>query len=199
MQFTYFKNAEKLAAWVEGKTICDSCGETRKCFDATLFYGEEEMEAICPECLATGKLYDKEIFTCEGDRENLIAQLKDLFPEYTPDQIEQIAERKTKELERTTPHLITWQDWPWPCADGDYCIFIGFGSKPLYKKRAGDTLAEDFFMESFYDANNYDEALWNDLPDKEIRTYEQSADYNKLFYVFENKSGTRWITVWDEN
>jgi uncharacterized protein CbrC (UPF0167 family) len=64
--------------------------------------------------------------TCDGDINELIRQLKDLNPLLTETEIDELAKLKTTELEKKTPKLITWQDWSWPCAEGDYCKFIGY-------------------------------------------------------------------------
>jgi uncharacterized protein CbrC (UPF0167 family) len=149
-------------------------------------------------CLSNGLLNDKDVFTCEGDIEELKRQLKVLNPTLDYLEIESVAQQKTKELEKTTPHLITWQDWSWPCADGDYCKFVGFGSKPLYRNLAADLQTEDFFKNSFYDKDSDTEYLWKEaLPDKEIRNYEDSNKYGTLFYIFKSLNSNKILTVWD--
>lgn len=130
--FKYFDKPEVFVGLIENPTTCDTCKSLKLCFDAELFYGTETLTAVCPECLANGELYDRDVFTCEGDIKQLKVQIAQLKPSLTPQEIENIASQKTLELEKTTPHLVTWQDWAWPCVDGDYCKFIGYGSKPLY-------------------------------------------------------------------
>lgn len=141
---------------------------------------------------------DKDVFTCCGDVEELKRQLKVLNPTLSELEIEHIGQQKTTELEKTTPKLITWQDWNWPCADGDYCKFIGFGSKPFYKNLATNLPTEDFFKNSFYDNDSDIDYLWKEaLPDKEIKNYEDSNNYGTLFYVFKSLNSDKILTIWD--
>ena len=201
MTFTYFENPFKFSPLSEGLTSCDLCGQEKICFDATLFYGEEQITGICPECLADGKLTDMDIFTCDGDVEELRSQLKGIHPEWRDKEIEDEVARKTSVLEKTTPHLVTWQDWEWPCVDGDYCKFIGYGSKPLYASLAPGTDGEQLFKNSFYDVSD-DEAdidgFWEDsLPGDAINDYEASTDFDTLFYVFKSLHSDTIVTVWD--
>lgn len=201
MTFTYFENPLKFSPLKDGLTNCAICEQEKICFDATLFYGEEQIIAICPECLADGKLTDMDIFTCEGDVEELRSQVKGIHPEWRDIEIEDEVARKTSVLEKTTPHLVTWQDWEWPCVDGDYCKFIGYGSKPLYASLAPGTDGEQLFKNSFYDVSD-DEAdidgFWEDsLPEDAINDYEASTDFDTLFYVFKSLHSDTIVTVWD--
>lgn len=167
MTFKYFDNPELYVGLCDTETICDTCGQTKLCFDAEAFYGSADLTFICPNCSESGKLINIDAFTCEGDIINLIEQLKQLNPSFTDDEIQKIANQKTIELEKTTPHLMTWQDWNWPAVDGDYCKFIGYGSKPFYSNLAKDIPVEEFFKASFYEPEFYNESLWTDeLPDK---------------------------------
>jgi uncharacterized protein CbrC (UPF0167 family) len=201
MDFTYFENPLKFSPLKEGLTLCDTCAQEKICFDTELFYGEDSVTAICPECLAGGKLMDRDIFTCQGDIEELQRQLKDLHPTWSNKDLEDDAAKKTSVLEKTTPHLVTWQDWEWPCADGDYCKFIGYGSKALYASLAPDTDGEQLFKNSFYDSMEEEEdieSFWeNILPEEEINDYEESADFDTLFYVFKSLHSDTIVTVWD--
>ena len=195
--FKYIDKPELLVGLKDQSSICDTCKELKVCYDATSFYGTGDLSSICPECLAEGKLYDKDVFTCEGDIEDLKAQLKWLNPTLTDEEIEEIANQKTLELEKTTPHLITWQDWKWPCADGDYCRFIGYGSKPLYEELAMGTSAKEFFRSSFYSIEEYFDHLWDGvLSDKLILNFEDSSKLASVFYVFKSLHSDRIITIW---
>jgi len=118
-------------------------------------------------------------------------------------QIDDIANQNTTELEKTTPHLVTWQDWSWPCADGDYCKFIGYGSRPFYNSLATTTTGEQLFKNSFYynlkDDSDID-YLWQDvLPEKEVKDYNDSSELATLFYVFKSLHSDTIITIWDCN
>jgi uncharacterized protein CbrC (UPF0167 family) len=196
--FKYIDKPELLVGLKDHSSICDTCKELKVCYDATSFYGSEDLTSICPECLAGGKLYNKNVFTCDGDIEELKGQLKWLNPALNDEEIEIIANQRTLELEKTTPHLITWQDWRWPCADGDYCRFIGYGSKPLYQQLAKDSSGKDFFRNSFYSIEEYFDHLWDGvLSDKLISNFEESNKFSSVFYVFKSLYSERVITLWD--
>ncbi|MBA4849545.1 CbrC family protein [Emticicia sp. BO119] len=196
--FKYFDKPEVFTGLKDTASPCDTCGEVKMCFDAELFYGWEELSSICPDCLASGKLYDKNVFTCQGDIEELKGQLKWMNPSLDNEEIHRVAIQKTFELEKTTPHLIKWQDWNWPCADGDYCKFIGYGSKPLYEELAQGASAKDFFRNSFYSIEEYFDHLWDGvLSDKRISNFEDSNKFVSVFYVFRSLHSDRIITIWD--
>lgn len=201
LNFTYFENPIKYSPLKEGLTICDTCEQEKICFDAELFYGEDSITAICPECLAGGKLMDKDVFTCEGHIEELRSQLKDIHPEWSVKEIEDDVVWKSSVLEKTTPYLVTWQDWEWPCADGDYCKFIGYGSKELYASLAPGTDREQLFKNSFYDIvleDDHIDSFWEGtLPEQAIKDYEESTDFDTLFYVFKSLHSDIIVTVWD--
>jgi uncharacterized protein CbrC (UPF0167 family) len=198
MTFKYYDKPELFTGFRDTETTCDTCGQEKICFDAAAFYGTEDLKSICPDCLLGGQLNDKNVFTCNGDIEELERQLKVLNPTLTDLEIENIAKQKTTELEKTTPHLVTWQDWSWPCADGDYCKFIGFGSKPFYKSLTTDLPTEDFFKNSFFDSNSDTDYLWKKaLPNKEIKNYQDSNKYGTLFYVFRSLNSDKILTMWD--
>lgn len=201
MTFTYFENPLKFSPLSDGLTTCAICGKEKICFDASLFYGEDQIDAICQECLTEGKLKDKNIFTCQGDAEELQRQLKDLHPTWSDEQLDEDVSRKTFSLEKTTPHLVTWQDWEWPCADGDYCKFIGYGSKPLYASLAPGTDGKQLFNHSFYytiEEDSDTESFWDVLlPKDEINDYEASTDLDTLFYVFRSLHSNIIVTLWD--
>lgn len=198
MDFKYLEKADKFVEFRDNEVKCAVCGKTKICFDAEAFRGQDEFDSVCPECLRTGKLSKYDISTCDGDLHELKKQLKDKNPNLLDSEIEKIAQDKTIELETTTPHLVTWQDWFWPCADGDYCKFIGFGSKPLYEDLAGEIEVVDFFKDSFYQNESYFDYLWDDvLADEEISNYEDSNEYGTLFYVFKSLHSDQIITIWD--
>jgi uncharacterized protein CbrC (UPF0167 family) len=197
MTFKYYDKPELFTGFRDTKTTCGTCGQEKFCFDAEAFYGTEDLTSICPDCLMGGQLNDKNIFTCNGDIEELKRQLKILNPTLTKIEIESIAQQKTTELEKTTPHLVTWQDWNWPCADGEYCKFIGFGSKPLYNEIAKYENVELFFKNSFYNSNYYEEYLWEEVPEKMILNYTESEQYFTLFYVFKSLNSDKILTIWD--
>lgn len=201
MQFRYFDKPELFTGYIDEPAECDICGKETTCFDATLFYGEDELEAVCPACLAAGKLNKRDIFTNQGDSSELKRQLIQLNPKLSDTEINKLVKQKTTELEKTTPHLISWQDWDWPSADGDYCSFIAYGSKPFFEKIANGHNAKEVFKESIYYSMEDDtdaDMLWeDDMPEKEIKNYDDSSQYTTLFYVFKSLHSDKIITIWD--
>ena len=190
----YFKNADKLLPKTDNEVECACCHKIKTCFQAT------QNESVCEDCLTTGQLSKLDLSNCHGDIDELKRQLNALNPNYSEKEIDKIAKLKTEELEITTPQLVTWQDWDWPCADGDYCIFIGYGSQPFYNKLAKNNNGRELFETSFYykikDVS--DATLWeNLLSEKEISNYEDSNEYGVLFYVFKSLNSDKIITTWD--
>lgn len=202
VKFQYFAQPEKFGAFLEDETICACCQQTKHCLDASTFYGEEEIAAICLECLANGELKSRDIFTCEGDVEELTEQIQALHPEWSAAEVEKSVAEKTEMLEKTTPKVVSWQDWVWPCADGDYCTFIGYGSKALYNRLAKDKDGDWLFQRSIYHRLKYQadsDELWEEsMPAKEIKDEAASQDYELLFYVFKSRSSDQLVTIWDE-
>lgn len=208
MNFKYFDNADKFVGLRDEETKCGCCRQTKLCFDtesyygSTGFFGNKKIKSICPECLASGQLNKFDMSTCTGDVSELKRQLKSLNPQLAESELENLVKTKTNELETTTPQLITWQDWNWPSADGDYCKFIGYGSKPLFNKLSNGPSGKDFFLHTLYKvADTADfEYLWNDfMPDQEVNSYEDSSQYGTLFYVFKSLNSDKIMTTWDSN
>lgn len=154
-----------------------------------------------PHCLAGGKLKDRDIFTCEGDIETLKQQLQTLNPQLSEAAIQKMARDKTAELEETTPKFVSWQDWPWPCAEGNYCTFIGFGSHALYNKMAEGNDGVNLFVDSIHSSVKEEgdaTELWEEaMPAKAIKDYEASQEFDTLFYVFKSLHSGNIITIWD--
>lgn len=203
MTFKHFDRPEIFTGLREIETTCDTCQQEKLCFDAEAFLGGDEITSICPDCLASGQLHERDIFTCDGDIAELKRQLKNLNSSLTDLQIDDIANQKTIVLEKTTPPLVTWQDWGWPCTDGDYCQFIGYGSRPFYNSLATTLTGEEIFKNSFYYnlKNDSDiDYLWHDvLPEKEVKDYNESSRMATLFYVFKSLNSDTIITIWDCN
>ena len=203
MQFKFFEQPELFSIYIPEPIDCDLCKKNTKCFDASSFFGEEEIKSICPECLVSGKLNEININTCNGDISELKQHLKKANTALSDQEIDKIALEKTNELEKTTPPLITWQDWDWPAAEGDYCKFIGYGSVPLYIKLAGKSDPMKFFCKSLYEKledPEEAEVLWDEsVPGEEIKNYEDSSQYSTLFYVFKSLHTKKVITIWDED
>ena len=200
MNFTYFENPEKYTGLRDHITACHFCEEEKACFEAEAFYGEDSIDSICPQCLLDGRLLEIDSTTCNGDIEDLKRQLKELHPSLGNSEVQQIAADRTTALEKTTPPLITWQDWEWPALDGDYGKFIGYGSKELYKRLARGASAQQFFEDSIRNEDEEidTEYLWDEvITDTEIKDYTESAEQETLFYIFKSLTSDKIVTIMD--
>ena len=203
MAYKYFKHPNRLAAFHDEAIACQICEEKKTCLDASSFYGEDELEAVCEDCVKAGRL--KEIGACtnDADAEMLVKQLEELHPDWTKDQLYQDAKAKTDELELRTPPVLSWQEWKYPVADGDYCQFIGFASKQDYIKLAFAADVDDekeFFASTLYDTFAEDtnvDGVWKSLADRRIKTVAQSNDYFLLVYLFKSVHSETYVSVWD--
>ncbi|MGC4099857.1 CbrC family protein [Ferruginibacter sp.] len=199
MVFKYFEQPGLFTGLTTA--VCDTCGNSTACFDGTVFYGEESIDAICPACLANGALDVMDIQTNTGDTKELKRQLKERNSDLNDAAIKKLVKTKTQELEKQTPHLISWQDWDWPCAEGDYCRFIGYGSKEMYESLAAGKDAKDIFAASiYYSVADEEDAdiLWDEyLPGKAIKNYEESSAHGVLFYVFKSQHSDKLVSLWD--
>lgn len=120
--FRYFREprAEVVTTWQDDPGTCELCGSEAAGYSGP-FTGERDCDFVCERCLFDGKLRDADLSTNEGDVGALRRQL-DQLP--APERDRLVRER-TDELERRTPHLVTWQDLSWPACCGDYARFEG--------------------------------------------------------------------------
>ena len=199
MEFKYFKYPDKYSVIIDEDVECDICGKTQRCFDAESYLGEEEITAICPDCLRAGRLRGRSVFTNEGDVDELRHQLTILNPHITSQELEERIETKKFELEQATPHILTWQDWAWPCADGDFCQFLRYGSKEDFNRFAQDGNGKHVFATTLYkdlkELSDIDE-IWEALPESPIQSLDDT-NYSILCYIFKSLSGHEIITIWD--
>lgn len=201
MQFKYFQQPERFAPWLAAPAKCDFCGAEKTCLNGTAFSGADRFAAICPDCLLSAKLLKQDSYACEGDIEALKHQLQLRKPEKSSKAVSNKAGEITDLLERTTPPIFKHQNWYWPCAGGDYCSFLGYGSKGLYEFLAPDGDGEELFKNSLYhtveDLSDVDELWEENMPDEMIDSLAVAKAMDTLFYVFRPLHGQRVITVWD--
>lgn len=200
MAYKYFKYPARYAVFTEAAQPCDICKKEEVCLDATSFFGEKEIEAVCENCLRAGRL--KEIGSCtiDADVEILVSQLQTLHPDWAWEDILKDAKIKTDELEICTPPVVSWQDWKYPAADGDYCQFIGFAGKSDFEKLAPNGDGKAFFASTLYDTFAEDtdvDAIWNAMTENKIKTVAQSNNYFLLVYLFKSVSTDTYISLWD--
>jgi uncharacterized protein CbrC (UPF0167 family) len=196
MDFKYFDDYVNLTSLTKDKIECQICKTITICFDSAS-YGSEKMEHVCPNCIFDKKLYDKDISLNEGDISWLVLQLKEINKDLNENQIQENANKKTIELEKGTPHLLTWQDFEWPCLDGDYAKFIGFGSKPLFNSLALDAKGKKLFKKSIHPElmDDFEEDFWDEMPNKLITNLKETNGLGILTYVFKSLTSEK-IIVW---
>jgi uncharacterized protein CbrC (UPF0167 family) len=201
MPYKYFAHPNSLAAFHDEPMTCEICATSKKCLDASSFYGEKEMDAICEDCLAGGRLKEINACTMDADVEMLVQQLERLHPEWKIDHLLQDAKAKTDELELRTPPVLSWQEWKYPAADGDYCKFMCFASKADYIKLAGeDGDPKAFFASTLYDTFAEDtniDGVWDAMPDTRIKTVAKSNEYFLLVYLFKSLHSDTYVSLWD--
>ena len=171
MKFKYFRDPDNFAFRVDQNSNCSICGSEGLWFDASVFYGVNEIECICDDCLAEGKLEVLEIETNEAFEG---------------------AEEERKVIIYKTPALPTWQDRLWPYINGQFCIFERMASKADFENK-------EEYINSFSskDKENSDlDWLWEILPEKRINNH-QDGNYDVSVYLF-TCNGQKFCT-WDAN
>jgi uncharacterized protein CbrC (UPF0167 family) len=199
MDFTYFENYRHFTTLTDTDVACELCHRQTTCFDS-VFYGKEEIEYICPKCLFEKKLYGRDIFTNQGNISTLMLQMRQADGSLSEEAAMAKAKQRTKELEQATPHLVTWQDMLWPCLDGDYTRFIGYGSKPFFESLSGDATGQELFKQSLHTSlkEYYTSEQWeDDVPDEIINNFDESNQYGLLFYVFKSLTTEKIVVWWD--
>lgn len=199
MTFKYFKYPKRFGVFISGKHHCSICNWKGKCMDATLFYGEEMLDAICPKCLKAGKLKERQIFTNDGDTETLLDQLVALYPAATNEEIVAMARARTDELETQTPAILSWQDWKYPAIDGDYGQFIGLASQQDLNELAPNGDGKTFLQQILYRHFRVTETLdhlWENIPPKPFKDIEDS-NRDILVYLFKSLTSDKYVAVWD--
>lgn len=202
IEFKYFADYERLVGLNETPSECSICHEQKHCLGGGL-YGTDRIERVCATCLANHCLFGRDIQSNNGNRRQLSEQLRTLNPSASEVQLKQIADTRTRELEQTTPHLITWQDMDWPCLDGDYAQFIGYGSKPLLTSmdhgNDGKAALQRFIHPEL--KSTIDDEFWRDMvPDKVINDFSDTEQYGTLLYVFRSLTDSvNFVIMWDCN
>jgi len=199
--FKYFEFPEKYAYILEEKSNCDICGEEKQCFDAENYTGLEDYYAFCFDCVATGKLEEIEVTSVEGDWHELLRQLKAANANLGEDEIEEIAQEKSLELESSTPVFATWQDWFWPAHCGDYCKLIQLAGQEDYNNLAPDGNGKELFQKSlYYDLREHTDvdAVWDGLKHGKITGIADDEDnWGTMAYIFKCLNCGEYITIWD--
>lgn len=169
--FKYFRDPNNFAYKMSEETECSVCKIVGVWFDASGFYGSQEIECICDNCLEAGKLIDLDIYTNAdvygGNQE------------------------ATNTVMYKTPKLPSWQDIVWPSIDDEYCVFERFASKEDFDD------FDDFqkACSKADDGNSDLNFLWKSMPNKRIKNYNEGPDLTVYLFSYE---GTKYC-IWDAN
>ncbi|MGE5404663.1 MAG: CbrC family protein [Candidatus Saccharibacteria bacterium] len=197
-KFKYFENPEKYAVMLDGEHECDICNETKKCLDASLFYGDNEYSAFCMDCVSTGCIRELGAFGVDPDAAELRKQLKSHSPSLNDQKIEDEVKKLNDLLMYTTPHVPTWQDFFWPAHCADYCQYIGVAGQAEFCELAESGDGKDLFESSLYgdlkDITDIDE-VWDGLKKKKITDPHES--WSPMAYLFRCTKCGALITIWD--
>lgn len=200
MAYKYFRYPGRFAVFHDEPQTCEVCHNEKTCLEASSFYCERELEAVCEDCLKAGRLGEINAYTNDGDVEQLFDQMEALYPDKAKQALLKEAKAKTDELEMRTPPLVSWQEWKFPAMDGDYCEFVGFGSKTELNKLAtdgdGKQLLVDSLLDELREVTNID-AIWRTIPEKRIKNVAQSNDHPLLVYIFKSRHSEKYVMVWD--
>lgn len=192
----YFAHPHQFSTYREEPGRCDLCGREEPRYDGA-YYGSQNIEFICEQCLATGRLKDLDISTNEGDIGALRAQLRELQPQLSDEEREQLVRERTAELEHRTPQIMTWQDWFWPAHCGDYCQFIKEVGQPEITRLSPDGDGPAFLAAHADDITDLEQAkdVWTGVrPDIPIHN---KVTYSLGVYLFRCLVCGEHVLRWD--
>jgi len=197
MNFHYFQHPHKFSTYTGEEQYCDLCKQVRPGYKGP-FYGRERIEFVCEECLVHGRLADVGVTMNEGDVVSLRRQLGDMYPDFSQEQIQELVQQRTAELEYRTPHVVTWQDFRWPAHCGDYCRFIKEVGKPELNQLAPDANGQGFFAEHLreeYRSTTNVPDVWGAIrPDS---PEDNSIAYSVGVYLFQCLLCQEHVILWD--
>lgn len=196
--FCYFEHPHAFSTYTDQAQRCDLCGQERPGYKEP-FYGCDA-SFVCEACLAAGKLADVKGSTNEGDLGSLRGQLQEMHPDWGEEQVQELVQQRTAELEHRTPHLVTWQSFRWPAHCGDYCRFVKEVGKPDLDELAPDGDGQAFFGEHLRERDR----RVTDVPDvwQSIRPdspQDNAASYSVGVYLFRCLHCGECVIAWDSS
>ena len=123
VSYKYFLQPHNFSTYTGEPHLCDLCGTEQAGYKGP-FYGLKQIEFVCEDCLVDGRLAEFNAFTNEGNIGELRKQIKEIHPEFSETDLEEIVKDRDFELLHRTPHVVSWQDFFWPVHCGDYCCFL---------------------------------------------------------------------------
>ena len=195
--FRYFRYPHRFSTYTDEEQHCDLCQQVRPGYRRP-FYGRQRLEFVCEECLKGGALAGIKTRTNEGDVASLREQLEGMHPDFTQEQVRDMVQQRTAELEHRTPHLVTWQSFRWPAHCGDYCCFVKEAGKADLNELAPDGDGQRFFGEHLRER---DKSITN-VPDvwTAIRPgspKDNATAYSVGVYLFQCLDCQEYVILWD--
>jgi uncharacterized protein CbrC (UPF0167 family) len=198
MNYRHFQYPHKFSTYTSEEHHCALCKQIRLGCYVRPFYGRQQIEFVCEACLMSGKLAEVGSTTNEADVGALHKQLEDMHPDLDAEQIQELVQQRTVEIECKTPHLVTWQHFRWPAHCGDYCCFIKEVGKPDLNKLASDGNGQGFFGEhlhgrdmSITNAPDVWESIRPDSPK------DNAVAYSVGVYLFQCLHCHEYVILWD--
>ncbi len=190
MKFKYILDYNKLVGTAT-KEQCRTCNTNTLCLNEVCFrcYQEQESLKKCPEEF-------RDLYTIARPEE-IRKQLKDIHPDWSDHKIDEIARIRDNEIEHGTPVINGYQNFQWPCIDGDYVEFIAYGCKPFYNTLSKN--GKEAFEKSIHDEMKddlYDEYWEERVPDEIINSVGET-NYATLFFVFKSLHSDKIVTYMD--
>ena len=185
MEFKYFKNPSDFSYIIKNHSNCSICSDLTVCFDAELFYGENEIERICAKCLKVGILIDLNISVNNVNELDLINYFGNASK----------ANEFGNQIVYMTPKLPTWQEMEWPFKDGEFGVFEKIASKLDFKGEDPKHIFKNSFSPNEQENSDLD-WLWDILPDHPIRNLDNGS-YDVSVYLF--RFGDEPFCTWDAN
>jgi uncharacterized protein CbrC (UPF0167 family) len=195
-RFRYFEHPHQFSTYQDEPQQCEVCGREQPGYTGP-FYGLQDVEFVCEECLATGRLQEHDITTNEGNATALREHLRALHPDLSDEEMKQLAQERTVELEQRTPHVVTWQDFFWPALCGDYRRFIQEVGKPDLIRLSPDGNGMTFFAAHTRDIADLDHAreVWDGI--RADSPADGRVAYSVGVYLFRCLTCEEPILLWD--
>lgn len=112
-RFKYIEDATESFVKSNEEKVCSCCGKKTNIY-MEIFYSIENIDALCLECVASGEA---------------AKQFDGTFNEAT--YINNIV--AMEEVEKRTPHIMSFQDFIWPACCNDMCRYLRPATKQDFK------------------------------------------------------------------
>ncbi|HBB56227.1 MAG TPA: hypothetical protein DCZ49_08600 [Hyphomonadaceae bacterium] len=168
--FAFFVDPFKDDAFERSEEACACCGKPRGWRATCGIYSEADPDTICPWCVADGSAARK----FRGHFNTL-------------ETVDGLSQEHAKAITERTPLPLTWQDFDWPCADGEPCVYLGHVR--------GDVLFEENDAAKIAACREAVAAFYEDEAEAQDRLAACAPGDNMGVYVFRTRAGAYRILV----